>query len=59
MPAEIGGGTGLPQAKATPLLSRRQWREGDVSALQTVAARHELELLLAGLSLLVAPGREA
>jgi len=29
----------MPAAEATKLLTGRQWREGDVALLQTVAAR--------------------
>ena len=29
----------MPAAEATSLLTRRQWREGDVALLETAAAR--------------------
>jgi hypothetical protein len=38
-PAEIGVALGMPRAEATKLLTRRQWREGDVALLQAAAAR--------------------
>jgi hypothetical protein len=38
-PAEIGEALGMPVAEATSLLTRRQWREGDVALLQAGAAR--------------------
>ena len=38
-PAEIGVALGMPVAEATGLLTRRQWREGDVALLQAAAAR--------------------
>src|SRR3954452_12528617 len=43
--------TGLPTAEAQRLLTRRQWREGDVAALQAIAARLGLEVPLEGLGL--------
>ncbi|MDO9713592.1 hypothetical protein [Paracraurococcus lichenis] len=39
MPTAIGEALGMPAAEANGLLTRRQWREGDVAALQAVAAR--------------------
>jgi hypothetical protein len=30
---------GMPAAEATSLLTRRQWREGDVARLEAAAAR--------------------
>jgi hypothetical protein len=36
---EIGAALGMPAAKANKLLTRSQWREGDVSLLKAVAAR--------------------
>jgi predicted DsbA family dithiol-disulfide isomerase len=39
MLAEIGAALGMPAAEATSLLTRRQWREGDVARLQAAAAR--------------------
>jgi hypothetical protein len=38
-PAEIGEALGMPAAEATSLLTRRQWREGDVARLQAAADR--------------------
>ena len=34
-PAAIGTAVGLPAAEAAGLLTRQQWRAGDVAALQT------------------------
>ena len=33
-PAAIGEALGMPAAEATSLLTRRQWREGDVARLE-------------------------
>ena len=38
-PAAIGEALGMPAAEATSLLTRRQWREGDVARLEAGAAR--------------------
>src|SRR5215216_2061838 len=38
-PAEIGAALGMPAAEATKLLTRHQWREGDVALLAAAAAR--------------------
>ena len=38
-PAAIGEALGMPTAEATSLLTRRQWREGDVALLKAMAAR--------------------
>ena len=38
-PVAIGDALGMPAAEANSLLTRRQWREGDVAALEAVAAR--------------------
>jgi hypothetical protein len=38
-PAAIGLALGMPAAEATKLLTRHQWREGDVALLQAAAAR--------------------
>jgi hypothetical protein len=38
-PAAIGAALGLPVTKATKLLTRHQWREGDVALLEAAAAR--------------------
>jgi hypothetical protein len=37
--AEIGVALGMLPAEATKLLTRHQWREGDVALLQAAAAR--------------------
>ena len=42
-PAAIGEALGMPAAGATSLLTRRQWREGDVARLQVAAARLGLQ----------------
>ncbi len=44
--AAIGTAVGLPPAEAQRLLTRRQWRAGNVEALQAVAARLGLEVPL-------------
>ena len=36
-PAAIGAALDMPAAEATSLLTRRQWREGDVARLQAAA----------------------
>jgi len=38
-PANIGEALGMPAAEAQKLLTWRQWREGDVAALQAAAAQ--------------------
>ena len=38
-PAAIGEAFGMPAAEATKLMTRHQWREGDVARLQAAAAR--------------------
>ncbi len=38
-PAEIGAALGMPVAETSKLLTRRQWREGDVALLEAAAAR--------------------
>ncbi len=50
-PAQIGTAIGLPPAEAVRLLTRRQWREGDVAALQAVAARLDLDVPMPDLNL--------
>jgi len=50
-PAAIGAATGLPSAEAVRLLTRRQWREGDVEALQAIADHLGLVVRLDGLGL--------
>ena len=42
-PAAIGEALGMPAAEATKLLTRHQWREGDVERLQAAAARLGLQ----------------
>ena len=43
-PAAIGMTLGMPAAEAQGLLTRRQWREGDVARLQAAAARLGLKV---------------
>jgi hypothetical protein len=38
-PAAIGAALGLPAVEATKLLTRHQWREGDVALLTAAAVR--------------------
>ncbi len=38
-PAAIGAALGLPAGEAAKLLTRRQWREGDVALLTAAAVR--------------------
>ena len=38
-PAAIGQALGMPASEASKLLTRHQWREGDVELLQAAAAR--------------------
>jgi hypothetical protein len=38
-PAAIGEALGMPAQEATELLTRHQWREGDVALLEAAAAR--------------------
>jgi hypothetical protein len=38
-PHAIGEALGMPAQEATKLLTRHQWREGDVALLEAVAAR--------------------
>src|SRR5215218_4210597 len=38
-PAAIGAALGMPAAEAIKLLSRHQWRQGDVALLEAAAAR--------------------
>ncbi len=44
MPAEIGAALGMSPAEATKLLTRHQWREGDVAQLQAAAVRLGLQV---------------
>jgi hypothetical protein len=50
-PTAIGAAVGLPAAEAVSLLTRRQWRAGDVAALRVIAARLRLEVALPELGL--------
>ena len=43
-PAAIGMTLGMPAAEAQGLLTRRQWREGEVARLQAAAARLGLQV---------------
>jgi hypothetical protein len=56
-PAAISAATGLPAAEVVRLLTRRQWREGDVAALKAIADRLGLAVPLEGLGLPVREGR--
>ena len=47
-PAAIGEALGMLPAEATSLLTRRQWREGDVALLQAAAARLGVQVLNGG-----------
>ena len=51
-PAAIGVAVGLPAAEVVGLLTRRQWRAGDVVALQALADRLGLEVVPPDTSLL-------
>jgi hypothetical protein len=57
-PAAIGAATGLPASEAVRLLTRRQWREGDVAALKAIANRLGLAVQLKGLGLPMQEGRD-
>ena len=57
MQASIGATTGLPPPEAVRLLTRRQWREGDVVALKAIADRLGLDVPLEGLGLPMREGR--
>lgn len=54
-PAAIGAAVGLPAAEAVRLLTRRQWYEGDLEALQAVANRLGLVVRLESLGLTPRP----
>jgi hypothetical protein len=43
-PAAIGAALGMPKAAAAKLLTRNQWREGDVALLEAAAARLGVEV---------------
>jgi hypothetical protein len=51
-PPAIGAAAGLPAAEAVGLLTRKQWRAGDVAALQAVADRLGLQVVPPDTSLL-------
>ena len=51
-PAAIGATAGLPAVEAVSLLTRRQWRAGDVAAWQAVANRLGLQVMSPDTSLL-------
>lgn len=44
-PAAIGAAAGVPSAEVVGLLTRQQWRAGDVTALQAVADRLGLQVV--------------
>jgi predicted transcriptional regulator len=50
-PTAVGATTGLTAAEVVRLLTRRQWREGDVAALKAIADRLGLDVPLKGLGL--------
>ena len=50
-PAAIGAATSLPATEAVRLLTRRLWRDGDVTALKAIADRLRLDVRLEGLDL--------
>jgi hypothetical protein len=56
-PLDIVRAVGLPAAEAVRLLNRRQWREGDVTALQAIASRLGLQIPLEGLDLSIGEGK--
>ena len=56
-PPDIARAVGLPAVEAVRLLTRRQWRDGDVVALRAVADRLGLEVPLEGLDLSAGKGR--
>jgi hypothetical protein len=43
-PAAIGAALGMPPAEASKLLTRSQWRKGDVALLEAAAARLGLQV---------------
>jgi hypothetical protein len=51
-PAAVGAAVDLPAAEAVGLLTRRQWRAGDVAALHAVAGRLGLKAVPPDTSLL-------
>ena len=56
-PAAIGAATGLPAAEAVRLLTRSQWRDGDVAMLKAIGDRLGLNVPLEGLGLFMQEGR--
>ena len=56
-PAAIGAATGLQAAEVVRLLTRRQWREGDVAALKAIADQLGLDVPLESLGLQMREGR--
>jgi hypothetical protein len=43
-PAAIGEALGMPAAEATSLMTRHQWRKGDVALLEAAAGRLGLQV---------------
>jgi hypothetical protein len=58
-PPDIARAVGLPVTEAVRLLTRRQWREGDVAALHAIADRLRLDVPLEGLDSSAGKGRAA
>ena len=58
-PAAMAAATGLPATEAASLLRRRQWRGGDLAALQAIADRLGLVVPLDGLDPAAGKGRGA
>ena len=56
-PPDVAQVVGLSPVDAVRLLTRRQWREGDVAALQAITAQLGLEVSLEGLGLPAGEGR--
>jgi hypothetical protein len=56
--AAIDAAAGLPAAEAIRLLTRRQWREGDVAALKAIADQLGLDVPLEGLGMPMQEGRD-
>ena len=56
-PAAISAATGLPAAEVVRLLTRRQWREGDIAALKAIADRLGLDVPLESLGLPMREGK--
>jgi hypothetical protein len=53
----VGATTGLPAAEVVRLVTRRQWREGDVAALKAIADQLGLDVPLERLDLPMREGR--